>query len=45
MLQRLHFKIYDDDTLREDDKLGSAWIEVNDFVAKGSYTLVLPKKG
>ncbi|OXA52061.1 uncharacterized protein LOC110852799 [Folsomia candida] len=43
--QRLHFKIYDDDTLREDDKLGSAWIEVNDFVAKGSYTLVLPKKG
>jgi len=44
--QRLHFKIYDDDTLREDDKLGSAWIEVNDFIAKGnSYTFPLPKKG
>jgi len=44
--QRLHFKIYDDDTLREDDKLGQGWIEVNDFVAHGqSYSLVLPKKG
>jgi Ca2+-dependent lipid-binding protein len=44
--QRLHFKIYDDDNLREDDKLGNGWIEVNDYVAKGqSYTLPLPKKG
>jgi len=44
--QRLHFVIYDDDNLREDDKLGNGWIEVNDFVAKGqSYTLRLPKKG
>jgi len=44
--QRLHFKIYDDDNLREDDKLGAGWIEVNDFVAKGqTYTLPLPKRG
>jgi len=44
--QRLHFKIYDDDTLREDDKLGQGWIEVNDYVAHGqTYTLILPKRG
>jgi len=44
--QRLRFKIYDDDKLREDDKLGVGWIEVNDYVAHGqSYTLPLPKKG
>jgi len=44
--QRLRFAIFDDDTLREDDKLGLAWIEVNDYVAHGQvYTLVLPKKG
>jgi len=44
--QRLHFKIYDDDNLREDDKLGQGWVEVNDYMAHGqSYTLVLPKKG
>jgi len=44
--QRLHFRIYDDDTLREDDKLGQGWVEVNDFVAKGqTYTLILPKRG
>jgi Ca2+-dependent lipid-binding protein len=44
--QRLHFKIYDDDNLREDDKLGNGWIEVNDYVAHGQkYTLVLPKRG
>jgi len=43
--QRWHFKIYDDDNLREDDKLGSGWIEVSDYVAHGqSYTLLLPKK-
>jgi Ca2+-dependent lipid-binding protein len=44
--QRLRFKIYDDDKLREDDKLGTGWIEVNDYVAKGqTYTLPMPKKG
>jgi hypothetical protein len=44
--QRLKFKIYDEDNLREDDKLGVGWIEVNDYVAKGqTYTLPLPKKG
>jgi len=44
--QRLHFKVYDDDNLREDDKLGQGWIEVNDYVAHGQkYTLVLPKQG
>jgi len=44
--QRLKFKIYDEDNLREDDKLGVGWIEVNDYVAKGqTYTLPLPKQG
>jgi len=43
---RLRFRIFDDDTLREDDKLGQGWIEVNDYVAHGqSYTLIMPKKG
>lgn len=42
--QRLKFKIWDEDTL-SDEKLGTGWVEVNDFVAKGSYTLILPKKG
>jgi len=44
--QRMRFKIYDDDTLREDDKLGQGWIEVNDFVAHGNtFNLLLPKRG
>jgi len=42
--QRLHFKLFDDDHLREDDKLGSGWVEMNDYVAHGqTYTLNLPK--
>ncbi|ODM94829.1 Copine-8 [Orchesella cincta] len=44
--QRLRFRIYDDDNLRSDDKLGQGWMEVNDYVAKGQiYTVILPKKG
>jgi len=44
--QRWHFKIYDDDKLREDDKLGGGWVEVNDYVAHGqTYTLNIPKRG
>jgi hypothetical protein len=43
--QRLHFAMYDDDNLREDDKLGSGWLELNDFVAGGqAKTVLLPKK-
>ncbi|OXA60880.1 Synaptotagmin-4 [Folsomia candida] len=42
--QRFKLKIWDEDTLG-DEKLGLGWMEVNDFVAQGSYTLLLPKKG
>ncbi|CAL8093317.1 unnamed protein product [Orchesella dallaii] len=46
--QRLHFKIYDGKGHKLDDidKTGDAWIEVNDYVAKGeSFTVLLPTKG
>jgi len=44
--QRLFFKVYDDDNLREDDTTGKAWVEVNDYVAHGqSITINLHKRG
>jgi hypothetical protein len=44
--QRLHFKIYDEDNLREDDKLGLGFMDLNTYVARGqAYTFPLPKQG
>ncbi|CAG7826147.1 unnamed protein product [Allacma fusca] len=44
--QRWHFKVYDHDNLREDDKVGNAWVQADDYVDKGqTYTANLIKQG
>jgi hypothetical protein len=45
-IKRLQFKIWDHDNLREDDKAGLTWVELNDYVSHGQVlTLNLNKKG
>lgn len=36
--QKWHFKIFDHDNLREDDKGGQTWVDVSDYVDKGQIT-------
>jgi len=44
--QRLTIRMFDEDNLREDDKLGQVYVEMIDFVDKlGHLTATLPKKG
>ncbi|CAG7832536.1 unnamed protein product [Allacma fusca] len=44
--QRWHFQIWDHDNFREDDKVGSAWVIVDDYVDRGQTADVnLHKKG
>ncbi|ODN04775.1 Copine-5 [Orchesella cincta] len=44
--QRWHFKVYDHDNAREDDKAGEAYIDVADYVDKNQHLNVnLNKKG
>jgi len=44
--QRIVFRIYDEDNLREDSKLGVAWIDGDDLIMKATaYSIPLVKKG